>query len=99
MFGLLGRNGVGKTTLMKMLSTLLLRSSGDIEICGVPINQSRKIREIIEYLPQDFSIYPNMTVMESLEYLGVLSRLKRAELKERIPLLLKQINSSDLSIQ
>ena len=95
MFGLLGRNGAGKTTLMRILSTLLIKSSGDINICGIPINQSRKIRDMIGYLPQDFSMYPNMTVEESLEYLGILSGLKKVELRERIPLILKQVNLSD----
>lgn len=92
MFGLLGRNGAGKTTLMKVLATLLKANTGDISVCGIPISQRKKIREITGYLPQDFSMYGNMNAYEAMDYLGVLSGLDRKERKERIPRLLEQVN-------
>ena len=52
MFGLLGRNGAGKTTLMKTLAALHAKQSGEINICGVPVENVREIRGMIGYLPQ-----------------------------------------------
>ena len=92
MFGLLGRNGAGKTTLMKVIATLLPASSGMVEVCGVPVQSAGKVREMIGYLPQDFSMYGNMTVYEAMDYLGVLSGLSKKERKERIPELLERVN-------
>lgn len=92
MFGLLGRNGAGKTTLMKVLSTLIKSNSGNITLCDVPISNEREIRSMIGYLPQDFSMYSNMTIYEAMDYLGVLSGLSKAERKERIPKLLARVN-------
>lgn len=92
MFGLLGRNGAGKTTLMKTLATLLKKQEGEILICGVPVERAAEIREIIGYLPQDFSMYPNMTVYEAMDYLGVLSGLSKEQRRKRIPRLLKKVN-------
>lgn len=92
MFGLLGRNGAGKTTLMKVLSTLIKSNNGNITLCDVPISNEREIRSMIGYLPQDFSMYSNMTVYEAMDYLGVLSGLSKAERKERIPKLLSKVN-------
>ena len=92
MFGLLGRNGAGKTTLMKVLATLLPVNSGEIDICGVPVTNVAKIRRMTGYLPQDFSMYGNMTAYEAMDYLGVLSGLSKQERKERIPKLLERVN-------
>lgn len=92
MFGLLGRNGAGKTTLMKVLSTLLKSDSGKITLCGVPVSKVREIRSMIGYLPQDFSMYGNMTVYEAMDYLGVLSGVDKATRRERIPKLLAKVN-------
>lgn len=92
MFGLLGRNGAGKTTLMKVLAALLPASSGKIEVCGVPIKNAGEIRKMTGYLPQDFSMYGNMSVYEAMDYLGVLSGLSKAERTERIPTLLEKVN-------
>lgn len=95
MFGLLGRNGAGKTTLMKTLAALHRKSEGTISVCGVPIEKAKEIRSMTGYLPQDFSMYPNMTVLEALDYLGTLSGMTRAERAERIRLLVKKVNLTE----
>lgn len=95
MFGLLGRNGAGKTTLMKTLATLLKKQSGSISVCGIPIENAKEIRKIVGYLPQDFSMYPTMTVIEAMDYLGILSGIATKERKERIDLLLKKVNLTE----
>lgn len=92
MFGLLGRNGAGKTTLMKVLATLLPKSDGRITVCGIPVEDSARIRKMTGYLPQDFSMYPNMSVYEAMDYLGVLSGLSTPERRKRIPYLLEKVN-------
>lgn len=92
MFGLLGRNGAGKTTLMKVLATLLTPNSGEITICDIPIEMASNVRSITGYLPQDFSMYGNMKVYEAMDYIGVLSGLKKQERKNKIPMLLEQVN-------
>ena len=97
MFGLLGRNGAGKTTLMKTLATLLAPKSGDVTVRGVPVSQAARIREMTGYLPQDFSLYPSMTVYEALDYLGVLSGMAKRDRRDRIPELLLRVNLSDRS--
>ena len=95
MFGLLGPNGAGKTTLMKVLATLLKKQEGRIEICGIPIENAAAVRAVTGYLPQEFSLYPNMGVYEAMDYLGVLSGLGKAERKKRIPILLRKVNLQD----
>lgn len=70
MFGLLGRNGAGKTTLMKVLATLLPKTEGSVSVCGIPVEDAARVRRITGYLPQEFSMYPNMTVYEAMDYLG-----------------------------
>lgn len=92
MFGLLGRNGAGKTTLMKVIATLLPANGGKAEICGVSVENRTKIRGMIGYLPQDFSMYGNMSVYHAMDYLGVLSGLDKKTRKQRIPELLERVN-------
>lgn len=75
MFGLLGRNGAGKSTLMKALVTLLPIRDGDINIYGTDIKDVNNVRKMIGYLPQDFNIYPNMKVIEALDYLATMSNM------------------------
>lgn len=95
MFGLLGRNGAGKTTLMKTLATLLQKKDGEITVCGVPIENAKEVRKIIGYLPQEFSMYPSMSVVEAMNYLGILSGLSAAERKERTEMLLEKVNLTE----
>ena len=92
MFGLIGRNGAGKTTFMRILATLLNKSGGAVTVCSVPAENPKEIRKLIGYLPQDFSVYPNMRVYEAMDYLGVLSGLSKSVRKERINELLNKVN-------
>ena len=92
MFGLLGRNGAGKTTLMKTIAALHPMKRGEVTVCGVPVGEAAKIRSMIGYLPQDFSMYPNMRTDEALDYLGALSGIPSKECKQRVEALLKKVN-------
>ena len=92
MYGLLGRNGAGKTSLMRILATLSVPSGGEISMNGIPIKETEKIREIVGYLPQDFSFYRNMSVYDAMDYLGLLSNIPDKIRKERISELLEQVN-------
>lgn len=95
MFGLLGPNGAGKTTLMKILTTLTKKSGGSVTICGEPVENCMQIRRITGYLPQDFSMYGNMTAYEALDYLAVLSGMGKKERKVRVPEMLEKVNLQD----
>ena len=85
-YGLLGENGAGKSTLMKILVTLLTPTEGTVEINGIRLERKNYelIKKEIGYLPQELGLYPNLTVRESLEYVGVMSGLKKKEYEERI---------------
>lgn len=95
MFGLLGPNGAGKTTLMKVLTTLTAKSGGEVSICGIPVEKGARVRSMIGYLPQDFSMYGNMTAQEALDYLAVLSGLSSAQRRKRVPEMLEKVNLSE----
>ena len=92
MYGLLGRNGAGKTSLMRILATLSVPSGGEVSMNGISIKETGKIREIIGYLPQNFSFYRNMSVYDAMDYLGLLSNLPDKIRKERIVSLLERVN-------
>lgn len=67
--GLLGHNGAGKTTIMKMLTGYLEPSAGTIRIDGLDIaEQRREAQRHIGYLPENCPLYPEMTVLDSLDY-------------------------------
>nr|WP_296457665.1 ABC transporter ATP-binding protein [uncultured Acetatifactor sp.] len=92
MYGLIGRNGAGKTTLMRILATLSRPSGGQVTFDGIPLEDTKKIRPFIGYLPQEFSLYPDMTVLEVMRYLAALSDIPGEVWRERIPRLLRQVN-------
>lgn len=95
MYGLLGRNGAGKTSLMRILATLSVPTTGEVKLNGVSIKETAKIREMVGYLPQDFSMYRSMTVFGVMDYLGLLSNIPDKVRKERIYELLDKVNLKD----
>ncbi|MBM6111979.1 ABC transporter ATP-binding protein [Staphylococcus epidermidis] len=95
MFGILGRNRSGKSTLMNIIATILQPSKGTVTINGIEIKNSQKIRQMIGYLPQDFDFYPNMKVSEVLYYLGFLSKINQTDFDKYVDLILRKVNLID----
>ena len=72
-FGLIGPDGAGKTTLFRIMTTLMLADSGSGEICGHDIVRDYYgIRKIIGYMPGKFSLYQDLSVRENLEFFATL---------------------------
>ncbi len=66
--GLVGPDGAGKTTLMRLMAGLLASSAGSIEVNGLdPVSQAAELREFIGYMPQKFGLYEDLSVRENLE--------------------------------
>jgi ABC-2 type transport system ATP-binding protein len=68
-FGIIGPDGAGKTTLFRMLTTLYLPDSGHAEVIGLDlVKDYARIRQKVGYMPGKFSLYPDLTVKENLEF-------------------------------
>jgi ABC-2 type transport system ATP-binding protein len=83
-FGFLGPNGAGKSTTIRMLCGLLLPTSGRGEVAGFDImKEPEKIKEVIGYMSQKFSLYDDLTVSENLHFFGGIYGLFGPLQKER----------------
>ena len=96
-YGLLGENGAEKTTLMRVLTTILPVSKGNILINGINLekNNYEMIQKQIGYLPQELEVYPSLTVRDSLEYLGRMSGIPKNICKDRIDYYLEKTGLID----
>lgn len=72
-YGLIGPDGAGKTTLFRILATLLLPGSGTVEVDGLDVvRQYKRVRSRIGYMPGRFSLYPDLSVEENLSFFATI---------------------------
>ena len=96
-YGLLGENGAGKTTFMRMLCAILESTSGEVFLDGREItSMGADYRDVLGYLPQEFGYYPNYKAEEFLRYMAALKGIPRDVAKKRVKELLEIVDLSDV---
>ena len=93
LYSLLGVNGAGKTTAIKMLSCLTTPTAGDALVGGYSITKEpQKVKALIGVSPQETAIAPNLTVRENLELICGIHSFSKEKTKERIQTLSRQFS-------
>lgn len=94
MFGLLGANGAGKSSLMRTIATLQNPGSGSISFNDIDILENPdSVRACLGYLPQEFGVYPKVSAEELLNHIGVLKGLlNKKDRQEQVEALLVETN-------
>jgi ABC-2 type transport system ATP-binding protein len=93
-FGLLGPNGVGKTTTIRMLCCLISKTSGEAQVAGYHIGNkadSLAIRKLIGLVPDNIGLYEELSAYENLDYYGKLYECPERERREKIEYFLKMM--------
>lgn len=97
-YGLLGENGAGKSTLMRILTTVDFPTGGRVLYNGKNIfRMDGDYRDLLGYMPQDYSVYPSFTATDFLNYMGTLKGIPKDKLKIKIPEILEFVNLSDVA--
>ena len=96
-FGLLGQNGAGKTTIIKMLTTLLAPTSGVCKVLGFDtFGEEKKIRPRINFIfGGEMGVYRRLSARDNLRYFSNLYLLNRQEQEKRIEKILEQVDLAD----
>jgi len=88
-FGIVGPDGAGKTTLMRMLAGVLRPTAGMIRVAGFDtVADTERAKEHLGYMSQRFGLYPDLTVLENIRFYADLYGVRGAERAERLPRLL-----------
>jgi ABC-2 type transport system ATP-binding protein len=88
--GLLGPNGAGKSTLLKIIVGILRPTNGSVKLDGIDILENPEAaKKIIGYVPENASLYTNLTVAEFLTFVGKIRAVPEGELREKISSSLK----------
>lgn len=97
-FGLLGANGAGKTTMMRMLATILEASGGTATVAGYDIRtQGQDVRRHIGFLSNSAGLYERLTAREVVTYFGELNGLTTSEIKKRIEQIFTELDMNDFA--
>ena len=101
MFGLVGPNGAGKTTLMRIVAGLINPTQGQVHVFDYDLSQSRQkqsAKAMTGYLPQEPGFYPDLTVREFLDYMGILKGINnRQERRQQIEELIALVRLTDVA--
>jgi ABC-2 type transport system ATP-binding protein len=94
MFGLLGSNGAGKSSLMRTIASLQEPSSGSIKFNDTDVVlEPQEVRKVLGYLPQEFGVYPKISAEKLLNHMAILKGvINKNDRKEQVTSLLQQVN-------
>ncbi len=96
--GLLGENGAGKSTTMRILSCFLPATSGTVRVAGFDVfEQSLEVRRRIGFMPENNPLYPEMRVREYLKFRARLKGLGLRRSRERVDVVMEQCGVTDVS--
>ncbi|MBK7936083.1 MAG: ABC transporter ATP-binding protein [Lewinellaceae bacterium] len=91
-FGFLGANGAGKTTALKMLTGLILPTSGHASVAGYDVRKKpEEVKRRIGYMSQKFSLYEDLSVRENIRLFGGIYGLKMSEIRAKTAALLEKL--------
>jgi sodium transport system ATP-binding protein len=97
-FGLLGANGAGKTTVLRMLSTVLRPTTGSAEVAGFDVERDpEQVRAAIGFMSTSTALYGRLTAREMIEYFGKLYGLSGDRLRERMEYVMEKLQIGDYS--
>ena len=95
--GFLGPNGAGKTTTMKIITGFTPPSDGMVKVAGFDIsNQPMEVKKRIGYLPENPPLYPDLTVLEYLQFVAKLKGISKDERKQEIERVIEKTNLYDV---
>lgn len=90
--GLLGPNGAGKSTMMKIITCFIPATKGEVKVCNYDVNEdSKKIRSLIGYLPEQNPLYNELYVRENLEFISGLHGIKGKERKNIVDEIIERV--------
>lgn len=96
-YGFLGPNGSGKTTIIRMLCGLLTPTAGEVSVLGLEIpRQAEALRQKIGYMTQKFSLYEDLTVLENMQFMARIYGLSRKHARQRIATLMELYALADM---
>ena len=97
-FGLLGHNGAGKSTTMRVLSCFLPATAGSVRVAGLDVfTESQEVRRRIGYMPENNPLHPDMRVREYLKFRARLKGLGRGRSRERVDVVMEQCGLAEVS--
>lgn len=98
LYALLGVNGAGKSTTIKMLSCLVPVTSGDANVLGNSVkNESEKVKQIINVSPQETAVATKLTVRENLEFIARIYGFNRKQTAQKVDAIIEEFDMQEIA--
>jgi len=93
--GLVGPDSAGKTTLLRMICGLIKPDAGEVSLAGYPLQEIEKAKELLGYMPQRFSLYGDLTLLENIQFFAAMYKLDKHTVQQRADEILSLTNLID----